>query len=747
MTQQIKAKIQKIMQMDEKSAFCIARATPIDSDFDKSYLSMYGNFSVLGTGYLMEDMEYEFSGEWKKNYQGYTLIFDSYSKIIPSDVDGLTSYIQTIKGIGPTIAKKITNEFGLSTLDVMENEPSKLLKINGISKNKLEVIKENFTRNKGFEELSKFLSHFGISTKRTAKIYEKYGDGAEKKINENPYILSEDIEGISFISSDIIAKKMGFALDHFYRLSAGINYILKESGYIQGHLFLYEQELSKAFKKLFPSIGDVRFEEVLSTLEKQKSIIRIDGGDKIYLPKLFKMEDYVARKTVKLCGTSTLIKDLDILIKQCEEINKIKYDELQIEAIKIINSGSSVNIITGGPGTGKSTIIKAILGVLEKDNPKISIKLAAPTGRAAKRMEEATGHPATTIHRLLETDYTGNSFLRNSNNPLVCDALIIDESSMLDMELFCNLINAIGPNTRLFLIGDIDQLPPVGIGYVFRDLIESDIVPVVKLNKIFRQGEGSIIKENSKKIKLGETTLRNQKGSFEFHLCQKKEGQKDIKMLQHQIIELFKSSYEEEKSKNEKKAIYQVQILSPMRKGELGVNKLNSLIQYIHNPKTENTKEIVFWDKDKTNSVTYRINDKVMQIKNDVERDVYNGDLGIIESIVGKGEGTIIYVRFENNELVEYEKKEIRENLVLAYVTTVHKSQGSEYSTVIFVLSYVHTVMRQRNLFYTAVTRAKETVHVVGDKESVGYSIRNIVSTIRNSKLKERLEQYKKRAA
>lgn len=734
-------KVERIMKSDEKTAFCIARVTPVNEDnVNEKYLSIYGNFSVLGNAYLMEDMEYTFTGEWKKNAYGYTFHFNNAEKRLPNDVDGLFAYIQTFKGIGPTTAKRIIDKFGLETLDVMENKPERLLEVKGITSNKLEKIMENFSRNKGFEELSKFLKVYGISTKKCVQIYEKFGDGSEKKINENPYILCDEIERISFQTSDKIAREMAFPLDHFYRLKAGILHILKEASSSLGHLFLYEDELSKAFNKLFPSIGLIRFEEVLRVMESQELIKRIDDNDKIYLTRMYKMEDFASKKSIKLCGNSYKIKNLAELISETEKENNIKYANMQIKAMEALNCGSSFYIITGGPGTGKSTIIKGVLKILKKDNPKLKVKLAAPTGRASKRMSEATGYEASTIHRMLEYNPFEKGFSRNSHNPLECDVLIIDECSMIDIELYCSLISAIKQGTRVIMLGDIDQLPPVGIGYIFRDLIESQIIKVVRLNEVFRQGEGSVIKLNAANIREGITKLEQRKGSFELICYKKKEDKSDLLQIQEAIISLFKNSYNKEYAKNKNNAIFQIQILSPMRKGSLGVNNINRLIQNVYNPKS-NQNEFVFWSKDKTESFIYREGDKVMQIINDYDKNVFNGDLGIISSVDIK-EGTLDVV-FENNEVVTYDKSEIRENLVLAYASTVHKSQGSEYNVVIVVCSYAHAFMRQRNLYYTAITRAKETVYTVGDLQSIAISIKTVKASIRNSKVKERLSEYK----
>lgn len=738
---EVVAKVEKIVRADEKTAFCIARVKPESEKFD-AYLNMYGNFSVFGNAFLMEDMTYSFKGNFKKNGYGYTLYFSSCEKVVPTDIEGIEAYIQTFDGIGPSIAKRIVEQFGEETLDIMEESPRSLLKVRGISESKLDKIMENFTRDKDFEKLSTFLAKYDISTKKIVKIYERFGKGAEKKISENPYILCGEVEGISFKTSDIIAKRMDFPCDHFYRLEAGIIYILREYCYKKGNLFVYEHDLAKTFESLFTTKNMIRFEEILDAMETQGEIVRADDNDKIYLKSIFKIEEYVARKTVKLCGKSNKIKNIEKYIAQAQKDFKITYDEKQLEGIRTINSGSNFNIITGGPGTGKSTIIRAILNVLQKDNPELKVKLAAPTGRAAKRMEEATGHPASTMHRLLEFNpYDGYNY--NSNNPLPADVVILDESSMVDIELFCSFINAIGKDTRLFLIGDIDQLPPVGLGYVFRDLINSGIVPVVKLNKVFRQGEGSIIKLNSKNIREGNTKLEQKKGVFEFSLYKKQDDRSDIKAVQEKILEIYEENYNKEIKRNSCTAVYQTQVLTPMWKGELGVFKINELIQRKFNKPAVFKKEFSFLTKDKKQTFIFREGDKVMQLKNDYDKGVFNGDMGIIVKIYAE----TMDVKFENGDIVTYEKSEIRENLVLAYATTVHKSQGSEYNSVIVVCSYAHAIMRQRNLFYTAVTRAKEKVNIVGDAASVAISIKTVKSVERNSRLKERLELYNKRAA
>lgn len=740
----VKCKIKKIMKFEEFTGFIIARAEPVDTKEYNKYLNMYGNFSILGTGFLIEEVEYILSGKKiEKNNWGYTFHFDEYEKSIPNDIEGLQAYLQTFKGIGPTLAKNITDKFGLKALDIMEKESHRLLEIKGMSKEKLSKIKEKFIRNESFEKLARSLTKYGISTSKCVKIYDKLGDGAEKEIHKNPYILCDQIDRISFLTCDYIAKKLNFPMDSYFRLEAAIIHLVKEYCYNKGHLFIEEQVLAKAFRKYLPNIDMCRFEEVLDNMEKQKKIVREDENSIIYLTKINKMERYVSMKIMQLCTSCPTVGDLDKLIEEVEKDNNITYDEKQKEAINMINSGSNVNIITGGPGTGKSTIIKAMISIFYKTNPQIRIELAAPTGRAAKRMEEATGVPASTVHRKLEYNPFENRFTRNANNPLDCDVLFIDESSMLDMELFCNLINAINKNIRVYFIGDTDQLPPVGLGYIFRDLIQSNLVPVTKLNKVFRQGEGSVIKVNAQNINKGITTLEREVGAFEITCYKKDELRRDIIANQKACLQIFKTKLAEQRKINAEKAIYQVQILTPMKKGELGTNKLNSLIQEMYNPIDDTKRQIVFHSKDKKEEFIYRTNDKVMQITNDYDKNVFNGDMGIIVSV----EKNSIEVRFENDEIVSYEKSEIRESLILAYAITVHKSQGSEYANVIFISSYLHSFMRQRNLFYTAVTRAKKSVNLLGDVQSIAISIKTYDQALRNSKVKERMIEIKEKQA
>lgn len=740
-----KCKIKKIMKFIEDSGFVIARVEPIDStgEYNK-YLNMYGNFSIVGTGFLIEEVEYILSGKKvEKNGYGYSFYFEEYEKSIPNDIEGLEAYLQTFKGIGPSLARNITAEVGLKALEILEHEPEKLLSVKGMSQAKLSKIRQNFIRNEGFERLSRSLLKYGISTSKCIKIYDKFGEGAEKKIHENPYILCNNIERISFLTCDYIARKLDFPMDSYYRLEAAIMHFIKEYCYKKGHLFIEESVLAKQFRKNLPNIGSLRFEEVLDKMEKDGSIVREDDNTTIYLTKIHKMEKFVAIKTMQLCNSSNKHGNLNSIIQEIEKENNIVYDSKQKEGINMINSGSNINIITGGPGTGKSTIIKAMIKAYYKINPQIKINLSAPTGRAAKRIEETTGFSANTLHRRLEYNAFEDRFMRNSKNPLDCDVLFIDESSMISMDLFANLITAITNNTVVFFIGDIDQLPPVGLGYIFKDLIECGLIPVTKLNKVFRQGEGSIIKINAQNINNGISNFEREKGVFEISCFKKDEERRDIVACQKTCLNVFKEKLSEQMKIDPKKAIYQVQVLTPMKKGELGTTKLNSLIQDMYNPLLENNNQLIFYSKDKKEEFIYRVNDKVMQISNDYDKAVFNGDMGIIVNVTKES----IDVRFENDEIVSYEKQEVRESLVLAYAVTVHKSQGSEYANAIIISSYLHYIMRQRNLLYTAVTRAKQSVNLIGDVKSIQVSIKTVDQAIRNSKVKLRMINIKNKVA
>lgn len=731
----VKAKIDKIMKADEAAAFTIARAIPIEKGFSQ-YLNAYGNFSILGTGYFIENMEYEFEykqeKQWEKNKYGYTLKYSSYKQIIPDTSIGLTSYLENLKGIGPSLARKIVKHFGPDTLDILEKSPYRLMEVSGVGEKKYKEIKKFFKRDKDLEEVAKLLGTFGISSKKIGVIYGKLGKDSIRIINENPYVLCDAVEGISFNTSDAIARKMGFSKDNFYRLSSGIIHILRLAANSNGHLFLYEEQLYRAFARFFQNIGSLRFEEILSTLEKQGRIKRDDNKDKIYLTSYYEMEEYVAMKICSLnCSNSSQIQNLPLKIKNVEKKNNIVYDDMQKQAISIINSGSAINIITGGPGTGKTTIIKAIIGIQKEENKDSVIMLAAPTGRASKRMSEATNYPAKTIHRLLEYDGFAKRFNKNKSDPLNCDLLIIDESSMIDISLFCSLINAITIGTKVLFVGDVDQLPPVKAGYVFRDMINSNTIPVVKLNKIYRQGEDSIIVSNAQNIKNGEVKIRNKGNYFETYLSL------DIPAIQNTLKKLFFRFLNEENKKNNKEnSLFQVQILSPMKKGPLGTNNINALIQNAYNPAGKNKKEMIF--ENKYGKDIFRTNDKVMQLNNNYEKEVFNGDIGIITKVGYER----IAVTFEDGREVFYDKEEIKENLKLAYACTVHKSQGSEFNKVIMLCCPEFRQMNQRNLFYTGITRAKETVALIGDKKSISSSITTTSSVVRNSKTTERLVYY-----
>lgn len=736
---EIQGKVKKFFAKDELTGFVIAAVVPTGG-VDPNKITVYGTYSVKGYGYLTEDGEYTFKGRWlPKTKYGYTFEFFDYSKVVPKDEDAIKAYLcsKMFKGIGPSLAEKIVNKFGTDTLKVLELYPERLLEVEGIGEKKYAQMMEGYKKNEGLEQLVMFLSSYNVSIKKILKIYEKYGDESVKMISKNPYSLCDDIDGFGFVTADIIAHKVGIAYDAYPRLRAGIIHLLKEAANLEGHLYLPAKELHDRFFKLFEksNLKEHRYKEVLFNMIRNADIIKEDEHTAIYLPEYYKTEKYVSHKTRQLISEGDTISKLDQYITEVQAENKITYAEKQIEAIKMLNCGSSFYIITGGPGTGKSTIIKAIVGILKKDNKNIKIAMAAPTGRAAKRMEEATGHPASTIHRLLEYNpHTG--FTRNAENPLDCDVLIIDESSMIDIFLFSNLINAIQRGTRLIMVGDIDQLPPVGAGYVFRDLIHSGSVPVVQLNRVFRQGEGSAIKVNAQNIRNGEIKLEQKKGQFETMLHFKSGEQEEI---QSTIIKEFNRALAEEFKKSYKKhPLYNVQILTPMRKGLLGVNALNKKLQAICNPKTPGTQELVF--KGKEEDTIFRVGDKVMQIVNDYDKEVFNGDLGMITDIKNTENTSTLYVEFEDGKIVEYDKTEVRENLVLAYATTVHKSQGSEYNQVIAITSTAHYFMLQRNLLYTAVTRAKERVVLIGDYKALMMSIKTVKSVIRYSRLQELLQ-------
>lgn len=680
-----------------------------------------------------------------KNY-GPQLQVDSYETKQPDDTMAVERYLGSgaIKGVGPALAARIVRKFGKDTFDIMEREPERLAEVKGISQKMAISITKQFNEKQQMRQAMIFLQEYGISMNMAVKIYRYYKDDIYEVLRKNPYRLAEDITGIGFKIADTIAQKAGFYLDSEYRIRAGVLYTLQQSSG-QGHCYLPEDELIGMTAKLL-AVGEEMVASQIDALTMNKEILieEVAGQRRLYSSTLYYMEMNCARMLLDL-NLSFSVSD-NTLAKRVSEIEKrqgIVLDVLQKNAVyQAVQNG--VTIITGGPGTGKTTTINTILQVLEEDG--MDVLLAAPTGRAAKRMSETTGWEAQTIHRLLELngsvdteDKSGMHFERNELQPLEADVVIIDEFSMVDIYLLNALLKALVPGCRLIIVGDINQLPSVGPGNVLRDMIKAEFCNVVRLNQIFRQAAESQIVVNAHKINAGQEISLDNKNQDFFHL--ERRNIQDIINVVIQLVMKNMPSYVNASP-------YDIQVLTPMRKGELGVENLNRVLQSYVNPKNAQKIEREF------HGTLFREQDKIMQIKNDYQMKwvkktrfgdvfeegtgVFNGDVGIIRRILELEE--TVEVEFEEGKLVSYEYSQMDE-MELAYAITIHKSQGSEYPAVVMPILTGPRMLLNRNLLYTAVTRAKKCVTLVGSSDTIYQMIRNVFEQRRYSSLCQRLQE------
>lgn len=669
--------------------------------------------------------------------------FDQIKSIMPSSLVGIKNYLGSglIPNIGPKTAEKIVDKFGDKALDIIQYYPDKLLEIEGIGKKKLKKIMQSFDEQREAREVVVALQEFNISANQSMKIYKQYGNDTINVIRENPYRLADDIYGIGFYSADEIAKKMGIAFDSPYRIKAGLKYIILNAAG-DGHCYLPEDELIDKTSSMLQVKNTLIKDELSSLLLSQSFFMaREDEKNLVYYMPYHVAENNVAKSLVELSLSEQgdISLDLDRVIRDIERDEKIKFGQKQISAIKSsIQNG--VCVITGGPGTGKTTIINAIIKIMELEGKQVV--LGAPTGRAAKRITETTNREAKTIHRLLEISFANeeSGFNRDEDTPLDCDCIIIDEVSMIDIILMSQLLKAIRMGTRLILVGDVDQLPSVGPGNVLKDIINSEVIKVLSLDEIFRQGEESMIILNAHLVNKGQNPLVNEKDK-DFFFIKSKSSSEILKTITNLCKERLPKFYGFHPLKD-------IQVLSPMRKGDLGVVRLNADLQSVLNPKADDKKEKRFQDE------VFREGDKVMQVKNNYSIEwkliknkglveegtgVFNGDFGYIEKI--DEEDGILEVLFEDGKLVKYEFKEADE-LKLAYATTIHKSQGSEFPAVIIPAWSGPPMLLTRNLFYTAITRARDLVVLVGEERYITQMIRNNLISKRYSSLDKKIKDY-----
>ena len=651
----------------------------------------------------------------------------------PTESADILRYLSSgaIKGIGAATAQRLVAEFGEATLDVMENQPERVALLKGISKSRAEEFSVQLKTSAGVRTLMLYLGEYGISNTSSVKIYNAFGAGCVDRIKENPYILCQGDFGVSFESADFIAKKESLEPESGVRLRAGITYILHHNER-NGHTCLPKKRLAEISAD-FLSVGIDRINDCMEEMLFDRTLIgdTIDEGEFVFTPQLHLNEMYAASRIKMLLSfPSERIKDIDAEIEKCEESDGIAYAELQKKAIKSALSEGML-VLTGGPGTGKTTTLNAIIKILKNKGKKVL--LSAPTGRAAQRMTELTGDEAKTLHRLLEVSWDKHDnpvFNKNERNQLKCDALIIDEVSMVDTYIFESVMRALPLGCRLILVGDSDQLPSVGPGNVLGDLTDSGIVPVVRLNEIFRQAQQSLIVTNAHKIVNGEMPVLN-KADRDFFFLQRN-SKADVTSV---IIDLCTNRLPQAYGYS---AFDNIQVLSPSKKGELGTAELNFRLQNALNPKADGKQEVTIGSK------TFRTGDKVMQIKNnydirwfkengDTGEGIFNGDIGIIERIDKKVK--LIKVCFyDKTAAYTYESAA---DLDFAYAVTVHKSQGNEFDAVIMPMVSGPPQLYYRNLLYTAVTRAKKTLILVGNPHTVEYMVNNNRRTKRYSGLKE----------
>lgn len=695
-----------------------------------------GIFHVIGEG---ESIEVTGSYTSHPSY-GEQFKAESFQVKAPEDILSIERYLGSgaIKGIGVALASRIVRRFKQDTFRIIEQEPERLTEVKGISQRKAMEIAEQVEEKRELREAMIFLQKYGISLTLAVKIYRRYGQEIYGILKENPYRLADDIQGIGFKIADEIAAKAGIHTDSDFRIRSGILYVLFQAA-ADGHTCLPQEELTRRAVELLGVDGSYMEKHYMDmTMEKKLVIKETDGQRFIYASVYYYLEN----------NTAVLLRELNISydvpeteirqrIRRIEKMTGVELDPLQAEAVKeAVKNG--LLVITGGPGTGKTTTINTIIKYFEMEG--MDIFLAAPTGRAAKRMSETTGYEARTIHRLLELNggAEGNAgFERNEQNPLETDAIIIDEMSMVDISLIAALLKAVVPGTRLILVGDVNQLPSVGPGNVLKDIIDSGVFHVVRLTKIFRQASQSDIIVNAHKINRGEEVILDNK-SMDFFFLKRYEADVIISVV-IQLIQQKLPKFVDAKP-------YEIQVLTPMRKGLLGVERLNSILQQYLNPPGPEKKE-----KEHGQGL-FREGDKVMQTKNNYQMEweirskygipidkgtgVFNGDMGIVRSIQSFSE--IMTVEFDEGKVVDYSFKQLDE-LELAYAITIHKSQGSEYPAVVIPLLSGPRLLMNRNLLYTAVTRARKCVTLVGNDVTFQEMIGNANERRRFSGLKQRL--------
>ena len=722
----IKGIIQEIIFRNNDNGYTVATL-----ECNNEIITCVGKFPQISEGECVE-LDGSFT---KHNRYGEQFNVTKTKIAKPTTKDGIVKYLSSglIRGVGPVTALSIVNYFGEATLDVIEFNPSRLSEVRGISVKKAEEIGEAFNEIKKMQNSVMLMQEYNISTGLAVKIYNTYFDKTEYILKENPYKLCEDVDGIGFYTADKIAQKMGISELSEFRFRAGILHVLKENSDKTGNTFITKPNLESELTNLLRvATNNVEIDKVINTLimDSLIKVFELNDNQVIMLSKLYNTEKIVGL-TLNLLNELGKGKNLDVSdsIKYYEQVNRLQMHDNQKHAIEMaVNNG--VSVITGGPGTGKTTIVKCMLQIF-KGMGKV-VKLLAPTGRAAKRLSESTGEEASTIHRALVVDFLSgdNMFVYNANNKLPFDVVIVDEVSMVDVMLMSYLVRALKKGTQLVLVGDKDQLPSVGAGNVLGDIIESGVINVCELTHIYRQSENSLIITNAHSINNSKMPLLDNKSSDFFY-----EAKKEPSEMLSSVVKLTCERIPKYLNIDPAK----IQVLAPMKSGLCGVDNLNKNLQEKLNPPSLKKPEVV------TEKVVYRLGDRVMQITNNYERNwikddreegtgVFNGDIGEITFI--EPNSLEITVLFEDGRYAKYLKKDLAE-LVLSYAITIHKSQGSEFDVVIIPVISGPPMLLTKNLLYTAVTRAKRMVVLVGSKQSIAMMVYNRSTLTRSTMLKQ----------
>ena len=702
MNQSYKGSIERITYNNPENGYTIARMAV---EGERELVTIVGALASIQEG---ENVEVE--GVWANHPKyGKQLKIETYKPIYPSTLEGIQKYLGSglIKGVGAVSAQRIVAHFGAETLDIIDADPQRLAEVPKLGKKRVELIAEAWGEQRQIKDVMVFLQSHGITTGYAVKIFKQYGQEAIEKVRSNPYRLERDVTGIGFRIADRIAQNLGLGREAPERVQAGIRYLLDQAA-DDGHVFLPAVELMERAKEILEISAEL-LPLALEALRADDGVVTEDLH--YYLPSLHRSEVGTASSLKRLLQAPA--EELEVAL--AVEEDGLELAPAQMQAVELVAT-SKVMVLTGGPGTGKTTVTRRILRLLEDGGQKVA--LCSPTGRASKRLSEASGREAKTIHRLLEFQPAERQFKKGREDRLEIDALIVDEASMIDVALMNALLRALPDLARLVLVGDVDQLPSVGPGNVLRDIIDSEQVPVVRLTQIFRQAAASHIIQNAHRINDGQMPIIDNGSSTDFYFLEAGEPERVVELVEDLCAARLPKHGGWDPLRD-------IQVLSPMYRGETGALNLNQRLQQRLNPTGRPYSH-------RGNEL--RVGDKVMQIKNNYDKGVFNGDMGIIERL--DAEKQVLWVHFD--EIVEYDQVDLDE-LALAYAISTHRSQGSEFPVVVLPLTTQHYMMLQRNLLYTAITRAKQMVVIVGTKKALKLAIDNNEVARRYTTLKERL--------